>query len=220
MEKKVVFVTGSMRRGGAERVISIISNALVNKGWNVYIITLLRSEIDYLLDNRIVHIDVSSNRSNKTLDIIRLVKVLRKKIEEINPNAVVSFMMTINFVSWLAVRKLKVKFIPSERNDPTQGRSKIKHWLSCLAYANSYRTVFQTERARSFYNKKIQEKGIVIHNPIKVDCLCKKSLEHKIVSVGRLDPQKNRRLLIEAFSSVHLKSPEYSLHIYGEGSQE
>ena len=220
MNREIVIVTGSMRRGGAERVISIISNELVNRGWKVYIITLLRPEIEYLLDKRIIHIDISSKQSNKTLDIPRLVKSLRKKIKELNPDSVVSFMLTINIVTWLAIRKLNVKFIPSERNDPSQGRSKIKHWLSCLAYANSYRTVFQTERARSYYNKKIQDKGIVIYNPIEVDCLHQKSSEHKIVSVGRLDPQKNRRLLIESFNDVHLKFPEYSLHIYGEGSQE
>ena len=38
--------------------------------------------------------------------------------------------------------------------------------------------------------------------------------------MGRLEPQKNRRLLIEAFSDVYKKYPEYTLDIYGEGSQE
>ena len=220
MNKDLVFVTGSMRRGGAERVISILSNDLVNRGWKVYIITLLRPEIEYDLNTKIIHVDISSKKANKALDIPRLVRELRRIIKDIKPNSVISFMMNINIVTWLAVRKLKVKFIASERNDPTQGRSRIKHWLSCLAYASTYKTVFQTDRAKSFYNSKIREKGIIIPNPINVECLREKSQEHKIVSVGRLDPQKNRRLLIESFSVVHSNHPEYSLHIFGEGIQE
>ena len=35
-----------------------------------------------------------------------------------------------------------------------------------------------------------------------------------------MEPQKNRRLLIEAFSDIQKNHPEYTLHIYGEGSQE
>ena len=220
MNKQVVFVTGSMRRGGAERVISLISNELINRGWGIHIITVLRPEIEYYLDSRIIHTDISSSNSNKVLDMPRIAKELRKRINIIKPDAVISFMMNINIVTWLAVRKINVKFIASERNDPSQGRSKIRHWLSSLAYASSYRTVFQTERARSFYSKKIQDKGIIICNPIKVECLCEKSLEHKIISVGRLDPQKNRRLLIEAFYEIHSQYPDYSLHIFGEGVQE
>jgi glycosyltransferase involved in cell wall biosynthesis len=38
--------------------------------------------------------------------------------------------------------------------------------------------------------------------------------------VGRLEQQKNRRLLIEAYSDVYKNHPEYTLDIYGEGSQE
>src|SRR5690606_25828284 len=38
-----------------------------------------------------------------------------------------------------------------------------------------------------------------------------------IVSVGRLHPQKNHELLIEAFSRLEKRYPEWRVEIYGEG---
>ena len=59
MKKEILIVTGSLRRGGAERVISILSNELVKRGWKVHICTLLFSAIGYNLDPRIDIIDLS-----------------------------------------------------------------------------------------------------------------------------------------------------------------
>ena len=220
MKKEILIVTGSLRRGGAERVISILSNELVKRGWKVHICTLLFSAIGYNLDPRIDIIDLSCENKNQIIDTPRMIKSLRDTIKNIKPDAVVSFMLTINIVTWIATRGLEVRFIPSERNDPSTGRGKLKHWLSCKAYASSFKTVFQTERARCFYSKKIQQNGVIIPNPVNVDQVRNPNPKHKIVSVGRLEVQKNRRLLIDAFSDVYKKHPEYTLDIYGEGSQE
>lgn len=221
MKKEILIVTGSLRRGGAERVISILSNELVKKGWKIHICTMLFSAIGYELNPKIDVIDLSCENRNQIIDTPRMIKALRETIMKLEPDAVVSFMLTINIVTWMATRGLKVRFIPSERNDPSAtGRGKIKHWLSCKAYASSYKTVFQTERARKYYSIRIQQNGVIIPNPVKVDQFRDSNPKHKIVSVGRLEPQKNRRLLIEAFSDVYKKYPEYTLDIYGEGSQE
>ena len=219
MKKDVVFVTGSMRRGGAERVISILANELVNRGWRVHIITLLYSAVGYDLNNNIEIIDISNEKRNQLIDTPRLILTLRRLIKSIDPGVTVSFMLTINIVTWIASRGLSTRYIPSERNDPAVGRSKVIHVLSCFAYSTAYRTVFQTERARSFYSNRIQRKGVIIANPVIVSGDRKDSMQHKIVSVGRLEKQKNQELLIEAFSKVINEHPEYSLHIYGEGSQ-
>lgn len=38
-----------------------------------------------------------------------------------------------------------------------------------------------------------------------------------IATVGRLSPQKNHRMLINAFAEVNKLYPEYELHMYGDG---
>ena len=220
MKKEIIFVTGSLRRGGAERVISILSNELVERGWKVHICTMLFSAIGYELDPRIDVIDLSREKNNQVLDTPRMIIELRRTIRRIKPDAVISFMVTISIVTWLATRGQQVRFIPSERNDPAIGRGKIVQYLSSIAYAASDKIVFQTERAKNFYSEKIRKKGVIIYNPVSVSQERDPDPKHKIVSVGRLEVQKNRQLLIEAFSDVYKIHPEYSLHIYGEGSQE
>ena len=42
---------------------------------------------------------------------------------------------------------------------------------------------------------------------------------NRIISVGRLYPQKNQKMMIEAFAKIAHKFPEWSLVIYGEGHQ-
>ena len=59
--------------------------------------------------------------------------------------------------------------------------------------------------------------SIIIPNPIYVDSRRCEVTENKIVTVGRLTKQKNQELLINAFSEIHSKYPQYKLYIYGDG---
>ncbi len=218
--KKVLFVTGSLRRGGAERVLSILANEMAEKGWQVHILTLLFSKRGYQLNTNVEVIDISKEERNQMLDAPRLILQTRKIIKQLKPDAVISFMVTINIVTWLATRFLGVVFIPSERNDPSVGRGKVISFLQNLVYKQSTKTVMQTERAKNYFERKVQDNSIIIPNPIVVHNMAASVKECRIVSVGRLEPQKNRELLIEAFNEVHKRYPEYVLEIFGEGSLE
>jgi len=73
---------------------------------------------------------------------------------------------------------------------------------------------------RDYFNEDIRKRSIVIHNPVSVPIErypIPVSRKKKIVTVGRLHPQKNQRLLIEAFLEVHKVLPDYKLEIYGDG---
>ena len=75
----------------------------------------------------------------------------------------------------------------------------------------------QTERAKNYFPKKIQEKSIIIPNPVKVPVYAEKAKQNRIVSVGRLTEQKNHALLIDSFKSIAKEFPDTILDIYGEG---
>ena len=81
--------------------------------------------------------------------------------------------------------------------------------------------VFQTDEARDYFCKKIQDKSIVIANPVDDRFLKTKYVGYKsteFINVGRLNEQKNQILLIESFKDIIKKYPNYKLLIYGEGS--
>ena len=82
--------------------------------------------------------------------------------------------------------------------------------------------VFQTEGAKSYFNNKIQSKGSIILNPIRKNLPehSKEKDSRRIVSVGRLNSQKNYTLLLEAFALFCQKYNDYKLEIYGKGEQE
>lgn len=82
--------------------------------------------------------------------------------------------------------------------------------------------MFQTEYAKSVFSKKVQGKSLIIPNPINPELsnISGSKIENKIVTVGRLEYQKNHKLLIDAVSNLHEKYPEFVLEIYGKGTLE
>lgn len=61
----------------------------------------------------------------------------------------------------------------------------------------------------------------VIPNPSTFETEISSTLEEKkVISVGRLTPQKNYASLIRVFKRVADKHPDWSLEIYGDGPQE
>lgn len=68
------------------------------------------------------------------------------------------------------------------------------------------------------------KKSIVIANPLSEMQNMPTEIfsgfrEKKIVSVGRLNKQKNHSLLIDAFADIVNDYPEYKLVIWGEGDE-
>ncbi len=218
--KKIVFVTGSMMRGGAERVISVISNYLAENGWDVTILQLLFSGCEYPLDPRIHVIDLSRSDRKQILDTPRLIFKTRSTVRRIRPDVVVSFMMTINILTSAALLGMRVPFVPSERNDPAVGRSSLEKKLVQWAYARSTLTIFQTKTARDYFPEKIRNKSVIIPNPVTVSTCAAQNNSRRIVSVGRLVRQKNQQLLIHAFAETAKTHPDYTLELYGRGNLE
>ena len=116
---------------------------------------------------------------------------------------------------------LNIPIIASERNDPYQkGENVVARIKANIPYCLANYCIFQTPNARDYYWHVVRKKSAVIMNPLVMSDSIKwrsKSSKH-IVSVGRLEKQKNQMLLINSFYYVNKKYPEYILDIYGEGS--
>lgn len=216
--KEIVFLTGAMSRGGAERVISLLSRRYVQMGWQVKILMLLHNQIEYELDPEVTVMDFSNDKVKAVLDMPRLVGKVRSFVKKEKPEAVVAFMAPICLIAGFACRGLKTRLIVSERIDPAlDPRNMLFRMLLNDVYAKSDITVFQTERAKNYFSEKIQRNSVIIPNPIQVKALAGKVRKKRIVTAGRLMPQKNHEMLINAFAQLYKKYPEYRLDIFGEG---
>lgn len=222
LRKRILFVTGSMGRGGAERVISLLSDYYVNKGYKVDILLLLHSNASgYRLNPNVGIIDISNDTRKALLDIPRLIIVTRKILRKVNPDTIVCFMAQNILITGLANLGLHYKLIVSERIDPAAvKRNFLFKLILNRIYATCDKTIFQTKRARSYFPKKVQANSVIIPNPVSVECFAKDTPVPKIVTAGRLTEQKNQALLINAFFNIVKVHPEFELYIYGVGPQK
>lgn len=220
--KKIVLTIGSMRGGGAERVMSILCNSLCNY-YEITLIALFDNEIVYDLDSRVnyIYLDHSQGSNRIVKQIIRL-KQLRKTIDEIKPDVIVSFLTVINILTLISNLGKKYPIIVSERNDPRNETPNF--WMRIIRNILYYSSkkiyfVFQTPYARSQFKKEIEKRTNIIYNPIKQN-LPEPYIgirEKRIVSVARLEVAKNHRLLLEAFSIFDSFYSGYTLELFGIG---
>jgi len=218
VEKRLLIVLGSMGRGGAERVISLISDYFCKKGWKVYIALLLFNKVDYELNQNVTVINLAGESNSRLKRLPGWISGIRKTVKEIRPNSILSFAARINVIVLFACMGLKQKIVISERNDPyMDGRSKILDRLTRFLYPKAKAIVFQTKRAEGYFEKSKFTNTYIIPNPISVQCKAGIPVGRKIVTVGRLTRQKNQQMLINAFSEVHKKYTDTELIIFGDG---
>lgn len=219
---KCLFVASSMNFGGAERVMSILSNAWCDKGCEVKILlTGTAAKSNYALKSQV---ELLSCYSEKKMGIhhIVIIRAIRSLCRRWKPDVVISFYNDVAALTAVAITGLHIPLIYSERNDPNQvNQRKVDKVYRKIVEHRADEFVFQTTGAQECYPEKVQKRSAVILNPLDVTGFPTHdfTVERKeIVTVGRLEPQKNQKLLINAFSELAKKIPGYTLVIYGEGS--
>lgn len=223
---KILFSIGSMNKGGAERVVANLSNYM-SKSNDVGIVMSVNDTPKYELNKKINLYTLDNNvenRQNKIEKNIRRLKRLNEIIKEYNPDIIVSFLPEPSYrVLLLKVFNSKIPIIVSVRNDPkVEYKNIFSKILMKILYPLADGFVFQTEEAKQYFGEKIQKKSIIIPNPIKEELknfnVYSGKRDNLIVSVGRLEKQKNQKMLIDAFAKLSREFDSYNLVIYGEGS--
>lgn len=217
--KKISFFIGSMGRGGAERVISILANHYAKKGWHVEIVMLLKNCVEYELSNEIVLVDLSKSSASYIRNAVSWLTQIRRYLKESRPDRVVSFVARINALVLTAALGLRLQIVVSERNDPrNDGRSAAMQQYCNLIYRTAERIVFQTEYEKNCFSRAVQRQGTIIPNPVCIQaekaqgsgCL-------RIVTAGRLAQQKNHRMLVDACVLLKEGARDFTCDIFGEG---
>ena len=224
---KILFVIDSLQHGGAERVASVLCNYFAREN-DVIIMTTASCESDYAIDKKIKIISTDCNKKRLKENLIQkntrrvtsIIKVLGKQEVDV----IVAFMGEPIVRAVIAGKIKRVPIVASLRNDPSNSFNGIAGKIKQYFLKKADYIVFQTNEAMEYYGKEIQKKSTVIPNPIDENYLCKyekKQRKKIILNVGRLEMQKNQKLLIEAFSETNKRiRNEYELHFYGDGSLE
>lgn len=220
---RILFTTGCMNKGGAERVVANLANAFA-KDNDVSIVITINDAPKYDLNKKIIlaSLDEGIVGHNLIKKNIKRIKNLKRFIRNFKPDIIVSFLPEPSYRVLFLSMFNKIPVIVSVRNDPKIEYKSFKSRLIMkLLYPLAKGFVFQTKEAQEYFSSKIQSKSIVIPNPVDKRFLeknCEGQRSNTIVTVGRLEEQKNHELLINAFSKITNEIPEYKLIIYGEGS--
>lgn len=223
---KILFCIDTMTKGGAERVIANLANMFAEEDNDVFVLTLLKGNSSYKLDSKI-HFDsleIKEGKKNvfeKIFYTLKNVIDVKKYIKKNNFDIVISFLPRASWYSAIATRTVNTKLIISERNNPASiYKSFFQKKMYRMVYNMADGVVFQTNDAKSFFSKRVQNNSVVIPNPVNDTFFDNKSIKKRlknIVNVGRLSEQKNHKLLINAFADFSREYPDYKLIIYGEG---
>ena len=216
---KIVFAIPAMGFGGAERVVSLLANEFAKKGNEVFILSLTgNTESAYPLEDGVKLIPIKDQRST-----LCTWSEFRKVCKVLHVDIVLAFMTGVGVAASTFLIGSQIPVIISERCDPSAKDMSLSLKLKVMERVSRYFTagyVFQSEGAKAFFPKSIQKKSCIILNPLNSESLPERDPDHidnRIVSVGRLHPQKNFKMLIDAFAASKAKE-QHTLHIYGEGA--
>ena len=238
---KIVFHLNSLGRGGAERVVSILSKEFATLGHDVTIATEWVSDNEYTISEDVKRVNVgltpedeSKNRFSK---IIKRYTNLREFVKKEKPDVLISFCNKANFRAAVTLQGLDVKLITSVRNDPQKDYAPYKLSTSIMK-KRADGCVFQTPDAMDYFGANFAKKSVIILNPLSEDFATETGFEYStetwgkklsdekmpdtsvsrknIVTAGRISYQKNHMLLVKAFNAIKDDAPEAVLKIFGD----
>jgi GalNAc-alpha-(1->4)-GalNAc-alpha-(1->3)-diNAcBac-PP-undecaprenol alpha-1,4-N-acetyl-D-galactosaminyltransferase len=226
LNKKIAFLIPSLSTGGAERVVVTLANKFSNK-FEVYLIVINKIESVYKINKNVnlIYLNENYTFSNSIIEaIINNVNFINKIIKIVKTNQInilIGFTTSVNILTIISSKLIKIPCLISERNNPKVYVPNL-FWriLRNFCYPFTNGLIVQTKVNKEFFKKIITENRIqIIFNPIDENMISKikdyKERDNIILTVGRIDSNKNQRLLIEAFAN--LSADNWKLVIVGDG---
>lgn len=216
---KINFFISSLSGGGAEKVLVNLANSFASMGNDVVIVSLEKREQFYVPKENVKVIKIKNpEKYNMIKDFLEVKRIIKKRKADIN----ISFLSRCNILVLLAALFSKQKVVVSDRNNPLKEHSQFVFLLQNFIYMRANQVIVQTQQIKDYYWKNIQKKITIIENPIDTQSLDKQvteipDREKVIVSMGRLESQKDFKTLIRAFSKIESQYSEWKLKIFGKG---
>lgn len=223
---RIVFVTEQLGEGGAEREITAFANAFAEMGQEVHIVRSKNLKKDYELDQRVRlhYIPLPSRIKNTRLKALSRWWNVVPQLRRLHADIFVPVNLAPPYYPCLRIATFfsRTKLIYAVRNNlekkyVNEKDSKKLRRAACLANG----IWIQTKEQRMFFPQILQKKIFEVPNILDAHFLDIPEREQKticrFISVGRIHPQKNQKLLIEAFGKMVQRTGNTSatLTIYG-----
>lgn len=222
----IALFISSLQKGGSERVMVNLADYFVKVGHRVTLVTQYQSKDEYPLPKGVkrIYSEITEEEcENSRIGNFRnrFLKLHRIWQQE-KPEVILSFIGKNNMMAVLTAIGTHIPVVVSVRGEPCEEYPTVSmRFLSKWIFRGAAGIVMQTKENCLFFPKKLQNKTVVLKNPLNQMFICplyEGERSWEIVSVGRLDENKNHRMLIEAFAQIVPDFPQITLTIYGEGT--
>lgn len=224
-KKKIAFYIGALRKGGAERVFVNLADYFQREGYEVIMVTQYQVEEEYDLPVGVERIisDIEEEKVSRSrlLNFFRRLHKLHVIWRNRKPNLVLSCVGKNNFMTIVSSMGTKTKAVVSVVGEAGEEYpTKIMRMLANLLFPCAAGIILQTERSRDFFRKRVGQRAIILPNslnPAFIRPRFEGEREKEIVSVGRMDENKNHEMQLRAFAALRPEFSDYTLTIYGDG---
>lgn len=231
--------------GGMDRVVSFKMNWLAQHGHDVHLITYEQGNhpISFPLDKRIEHTDVNvrfftrhgGGLLKRMRQFLQMRRMFRKrvysKVKAIDPDVIVTLTDSYTLLDILQrIPGRAYRVIESHvEHDSIQKRLDFKGRFGLYQFASFFDWYITRQIKRADCLVVLTQhdaiawsevKNVkVIPNPLCLDSQGRSQLsEKRVISVGRLEPQKGYDILIDVWAKVVRKHPGWILSVYGDGA--
>lgn len=221
--KTLAIVISSLRMGGAERVASILANALAHR-YRILLFVWSKEERFYSLDSQ-VEIKVIATKKQGMLGNLARILLLWRAFKAEQVDLSIGFIHQTNILTILASKMARIPCIATEHSIFDALESKFWRLGRTLTYplANYVTTLTQQDLEHYPFVKNI----CVLPNPVEIDKDLGTPSQQKfiesckpyILSAGRMIASKGFEELLEAFRIFSAKFPQYTLLLAGDGIQ-
>lgn len=162
-------------------------------------------------------------RSGRIANFIKREKILKDTWKQLHPDVILSFLGKNNIMAIKSARGLGIPVVVSVRSNPSREYGTKSLNLSMRHYfKKAAGVVVQTTEAAEYFDSRVRTK--ILPNSIHPDFINRSVVPFEerakeIVTVGRLDDNKNQILLINAFKELEKDFPDYRVVIYGDGEK-
>ena len=228
--RKIAFYISSLHKAGAEHVCVQLAEHFFRRGWQVTVATQYddRGLADsYDLPEGITRRISEPSRQELGRSRIRNFLLRYSKLcaiwKEEAPDLIVSFIGKNNVMALQTAKHCHIPAVVCVRGDPEQEYLDMRvRQAAFRLFPKAAGVVLQTRQSALFFPEAVRKKVKILPNPVdpaflSEDFSAGKEPYRRIVSVGRVDENKNQWMLIEAFSRIAEEFPDTVLEFYGTG---
>ena len=223
MAKHIALFISSLQKGGSERVMVNLAEYLNAEGFQVTLVTQYRGNDEYSLIPAVKRFfsEIDDSKGGRIINFIRRFLKLRAIWKQEKPDLILSFIGKNNIMAVVTSRFLGIPVVVSVRGEPIEEyyTDNMRHQAK-KTFRHAAGIIMQTKESMNFFPENMQKKITLLPNPLNPSFtrpLFEGQREKRIVTVGRMDENKNHKMLINAFAKIHEEFFDFTLQIYGNG---